>query len=63
MSKVDLIIAGSVAVNEAGARVGKAGGYCDLEYAIEKNSGWWMKTPRPLPRFILSNLSVTTLQC
>jgi 5-formyltetrahydrofolate cyclo-ligase len=34
MRKVDLIVAGSVAVNQEGARVGKAGGYSDLEYAI-----------------------------
>jgi 5-formyltetrahydrofolate cyclo-ligase len=31
---IDLVVAGSVAVNRAGARVGKGGGYSDLEYAI-----------------------------
>ncbi|UCD93321.1 MAG: 5-formyltetrahydrofolate cyclo-ligase [Methanobacteriota archaeon] len=34
MKKVDLVIAGSVAVNEKGGRVGKGGGYSDLEFAI-----------------------------
>ncbi len=32
--KIDLIICGSVAVNRTGARVGKGGGYSDLEYAL-----------------------------
>ncbi len=31
---LDLIICGSVAVNVRGARVGKGGGYSDLEYAL-----------------------------
>ena len=31
---VDLIVCGSVAVTEKGARVGKGGGYSELEYAI-----------------------------
>jgi 5-formyltetrahydrofolate cyclo-ligase len=34
MKKIDLIVCGSVAVNLAGARVGKGGGYSDLEYAL-----------------------------
>lgn len=34
MEEVDLIVAGSVAVTEDGKRVGKGGGYSDLEYAI-----------------------------
>ena len=34
MKPVDLIICGSVAVRRDGARVGKGGGYSDLEYAI-----------------------------
>jgi 5-formyltetrahydrofolate cyclo-ligase len=34
MQPVDLIVAGSVAVNRKGARVGKGGGYSDLEYAL-----------------------------
>ena len=34
MEIVDLIIIGSVAVNKRGAKVGKGGGFSDLEYAI-----------------------------
>ncbi len=34
MEEVDLVVAGSVAVTENGKRVGKGGGYSDLEYAI-----------------------------
>jgi len=34
MSKIDLVVCGSVAVNRQGARVGKGGGYSDLEFAL-----------------------------
>ena len=34
MNPVDLIVCGSVAVRRDGARIGKGGGYSDLEYAI-----------------------------
>jgi 5-formyltetrahydrofolate cyclo-ligase len=34
MNPVDLIVCGSVAVRRDGARVGKGGGYSDLEFAI-----------------------------
>lgn len=34
MNSVDLILCGSVAVRRDGARIGKGGGYSDLEYAI-----------------------------
>ena len=34
MKPIDLIVAGSVAVNHLGERVGKGGGYSDLELAI-----------------------------
>jgi len=34
MKNIDLVVCGSVAVNRQGARVGKGGGYSDLEYAL-----------------------------
>ena len=34
VQKIDLIVCGSVAVNRQGARVGKGGGYSDLEFAL-----------------------------
>jgi 5-formyltetrahydrofolate cyclo-ligase len=34
MATIDLVVSGSVAVTEAGARVGKGEGYSDLEYAV-----------------------------
>jgi len=40
IERVDLIIAGSVAVNLNGKRVGKGGGYSDLEYAIGRHFGF-----------------------
>jgi 5-formyltetrahydrofolate cyclo-ligase len=46
IENIDLIICGSVAVNRQGARVGKGGGYSDLEFALltqEKKIG--AKTP------------------
>jgi len=36
---VDLIVSGSVAVSEAGARVGKGEGYSDLEFALLREFG------------------------
>jgi 5-formyltetrahydrofolate cyclo-ligase len=36
---IDLVVAGSVAVNERGARVGKGGGYSDLEFALARSLG------------------------
>lgn len=35
----DLIVCGSVAVNGLGARVGKGGGYSDLEFALLREAG------------------------
>jgi 5-formyltetrahydrofolate cyclo-ligase len=34
VKKIDLVVCGSVAVNRRGARVGKGGGYSDLEFAL-----------------------------
>jgi 5-formyltetrahydrofolate cyclo-ligase len=34
VKKIDLVVCGSVAVNRRGARVGKGGGYSDLELAL-----------------------------
>lgn len=39
MKPVDLIVSGSVAVNDHGARVGKGEGYSDLEFAILREFG------------------------
>lgn len=36
MKAVDLVIAGSVAVDEYGGRVGKGGGFSDLEFALAR---------------------------
>lgn len=36
---IDLVVCGSVAVNREGARVGKGGGYSDLEYALAFAAG------------------------
>jgi 5-formyltetrahydrofolate cyclo-ligase len=36
---IDLVVAGSVAVNRDGARVGKGGGYSDLEFALATAHG------------------------
>lgn len=39
MAPIDLIICGSVATERSGARLGKGGGYSDLEYAITHEAG------------------------
>ncbi|NIS80925.1 MAG: 5-formyltetrahydrofolate cyclo-ligase [Anaerolineales bacterium] len=39
MRPIDMVIAGSVAVNREGGRVGKGGGYSDLEYALGRTFG------------------------
>jgi 5-formyltetrahydrofolate cyclo-ligase len=37
IGRIDLVVAGSVAVNETGARLGKGGGYSDLEFALARS--------------------------
>ena len=39
LGHIDLVVAGSVAVNARGARVGKGGGYSDLEFALAREAG------------------------
>lgn len=39
MRPVDLVISGSVAVNRQGVRIGKGGGYADLEYGLARAAG------------------------
>jgi len=39
LGRIDLVVAGSVAVNRRGARVGKGGGYSDLEFALARQLG------------------------
>ena len=36
---IDLVVAGSVAVDESGTRLGKGGGYSDLEFALARSLG------------------------
>ncbi len=39
LPEIDLVVAGSVAVNRDGARLGKGGGYSDLEFALAAQYG------------------------
>ncbi len=39
VEKIDLVVCGSVAINRQGARVGKGGGYSDLEFALLTEEG------------------------
>jgi len=39
LSPVELVVAGCVAVGEDGARLGKGGGFADLEYALASAAG------------------------
>jgi 5-formyltetrahydrofolate cyclo-ligase len=38
MRKIDLIVCGTVAANRQGARIGKGGGYSDLEYGLAREA-------------------------
>ena len=38
MKPIDLIVCGTVAVNSEGARIGKGGGYSDLEYGLARQA-------------------------
>ncbi len=63
--KLDLILCGSVAVNLKGARIGKGGGFSDLEYALLAEAGavsektTIVTTVHPL-QIMRENLPVTT---
>ena len=63
--KLDLILCGSVAVNLKGARIGKGGGFSDLEYALLAEAGTVSEkttvvtTVHPL-QIMRENLPVTT---
>jgi len=39
MPAIDIVLAGSVAVSRDGARLGKGGGYSDLEFALARQAG------------------------
>ena len=39
MRRIDLVVCGSVAVNRSGVRIGKGGGYSDLEFALLTEAG------------------------
>ena len=39
MQPIDLVISGSVAVNSRGVRIGKGGGFADLEYGLAAAAG------------------------
>jgi 5-formyltetrahydrofolate cyclo-ligase len=47
MPGIDLVIAGSVAVNPHGERIGKGGGYSDLEWALGREFGF-LKAATPV---------------
>jgi len=49
MRQVDLVISDSVAVNRQGTRIGKGGGFADLEYGLAGRWVWLSRKPRWLP--------------
>ena len=63
--KLDLVLTGSVAVNLKGARIGKGGGFSDLEYALLAEAGTVsdktvvVTTVHPI-QILRENLPVTT---
>jgi len=63
--KLDLVLCGSVAVNLKGARIGKGGGFSDLEYAMLAEAGMVSEktivvtTVHPI-QILRENLPVTT---
>ena len=46
MKPIDLIVCGTVAANPQGARIGKGGGYSDLEYGLAREAGLLRRTTR-----------------
>lgn len=44
LGRIDFVVVGSVAVNPQGARVGKGGGYSDLEFALARELGFVQET-------------------
>jgi 5-formyltetrahydrofolate cyclo-ligase len=44
MKQIDLIVCGTVAANPKGARIGKGGGYSDLEYGLTREAGLVRRT-------------------
>jgi len=44
MRPIDLIVCGTVAANRLGARIGKGGGYSDLEYGLAREAGLVRRT-------------------
>ncbi len=57
---IDLVIAGSVAVNARGERIGKGGGYSDLEWALGREFGFLKAATPVLPRSIPSKSGIKT---
>jgi 5-formyltetrahydrofolate cyclo-ligase len=46
MKPIDLIVCGTVAANPQGARIGKGGGYSDLEYGLAREAGLLRRSTR-----------------
>jgi 5-formyltetrahydrofolate cyclo-ligase len=50
MDHIDLVVCGSVAVDHTGARIGKGGGYSDIEVGSWWTPVWSALRPRSSPR-------------